>query len=150
MLQSCIIIKTGRPKKSTWKRTQESVLPTVFGGGSDPKSVIGNSLYYPAGVGSRNRALPAGFCHQQINRGLFLIRRSCWLEMDNEGWFRGLSSLGEDTYVVLHSGDMTMGGDSIYRLAGNSLVDVGGAKYLSSLAQGRDQAVLYQPGWPWG
>ncbi|MEL7566649.1 MAG: copper amine oxidase N-terminal domain-containing protein [Dehalobacterium sp.] len=102
---------------------------------SDPKSVVGDSLYYPTKIGSETKLYRLDFATNSSVEVCSLSADHIGWSLDHEGWFGGVIRLGQDTFVVLHSGDWTMGGDTIYRLVNNSLVHVGDPKVLSSIAQ---------------
>ncbi|HAG10264.1 MAG TPA: hypothetical protein DCK76_02490 [Desulfotomaculum sp.] len=102
---------------------------------SDPKSIVGDSLYYPTRIGSETKLYRLDFATNSSTEVCSLSADPAGWNLDDEGWFDGVSRLGQNTYVVLHSGDLTMGRDSIYRLVNKSLEDVGGAKWLSSVVQ---------------
>ena len=102
---------------------------------TDPKSIVGEALYYPAKIGTETKLYRLDFATNSSTEICSLSAAPAGWNLDDEGWFGGVTRLGQETYVILHSGDGTMGGDGIYRLVNNHLVDVGGAKLVSSIAQ---------------
>ncbi|HAG10265.1 MAG TPA: hypothetical protein DCK76_02495 [Desulfotomaculum sp.] len=97
--------------------------------------MAGQSIYYPAKTGSETKLYRLDFA---TNRSVEI----CSLSGGDIGWslysagqFRGVIGFGNYTYVVLNTGEGTMGGDDIYRLESNSLTKVGEAKWLNSLTQ---------------
>lgn len=102
--------------------------------GLEGKSVVGDSLYYPTRIGAETKLYRLDFATNSSAEVCSLSADNVGWSLDGEGWFGGVIRLGQDTFVVLHSGDWTMGGDTIYRLVNNSLVHVGDPKMLSSIA----------------
>ncbi|ATW25793.1 stalk domain-containing protein [Candidatus Formimonas warabiya] len=103
--------------------------------GIEGNSVVGDSLYYPTRIGAETKLYRLDFATNSSVEVCSLSADNVSWSLDNEGWFGGVIRLGQDTFVVLHSGDGTMGGDTIYRLINNSLVHVGDPNLLSSIAQ---------------
>lgn len=98
------------------------------------KSVVGNSLYYPTRIGAETKLYRLDFATNTSVEICSLSADNVGWSLDHEGWFGGVIHLGQNIFVILHSGDGTMGGDAIYRLVNNSLVQVGYPKLLSSIA----------------
>lgn len=96
--------------------------------------VMADSLYYPTKIGEETKLYRLDFASNKSVEVCSLSEEGIGWSLDNEGWFGGVIPLGKDVFVVLHGGDATMGGDTIYRLAGNCLLDVGYTKSLSSMA----------------
>ncbi|MDD2497616.1 MAG: copper amine oxidase N-terminal domain-containing protein [Desulfitobacteriaceae bacterium] len=100
-----------------------------------PKGKVGNSIYYPTTIGSETKLYRLDFDTNKSVEICSLSDDNVGWSLNNEGWFVGVSSFGQDIYVVLHFNDMTMGGEAIYRLVNNSLVKIGDIKWLSSMIQ---------------
>ena len=97
--------------------------------------MVGNSIYYPAIIGSETKLYRLDFATNKSVEICSLSGGNVGWSLNGDGWFKGVSIFGQDIYVVLHTGDGTMGGDVIYRLENNSLVKVGDLKWLSSMAE---------------
>lgn len=103
-------------------------------GKTNPTYQDGNSYYYPAQTGSGTELYRLDFATNQSTEICSLTVNSQPWDY-NDGQFKGVCRFGENTYVVLHYGDLTMGYDIIYRLENGSLTAVGDAKWLSSIAE---------------
>ncbi len=99
------------------------------------KNIVGDSLYYPTKISLETKLYRLDFATNSSAEICSLSADSVGWSLDDEGNFDGVSCLGQNTYVVLHSGDGTMGGDTIYHLINNSLAHIGDPKKLLSIAQ---------------
>lgn len=94
-----------------------------------------DSFYYPTKIGTETKLYKLDFATNSSTEVCSLSEDNVGWSLGKEGCFGGVRKIGESVFVVIHSGDMTMGSDSIYHLENNNLKYVGGAKRLASLTQ---------------
>ncbi|MDS1030140.1 DUF5050 domain-containing protein [Bacillota bacterium LX-D] len=91
--------------------------------------LINNELYYFSKVNGKNELHVFNFASNKS-------RKLCTIEQWNpgDGWLGDMKILDKDFYVVLHSGDITMGGESVYKLENEQLKEIAGGKSITNFA----------------
>jgi hypothetical protein len=85
--------------------------------------VINNKLYYVSKVDGKSELHIFDFAGNESSK---ICDFGDWNPED--GWLGNIKYIGQDLYIILHSGDLTMGSESLYKLEGGSLKKVAGAK----------------------
>lgn len=88
------------------------------------KHVLDDGIYYPTKLGAESKLYRLDFATNKSIEICSLSEDNTEWSLDIEGWFNGVRRLGKETFVVLHGGDSTMGGDIVYRLERKKLTKV--------------------------
>lgn len=116
--------KTGDGKETRVKLVGNPVLSSA--------TVIGGELTFVREVDGRSEL--AAY-HLQNGTVRQVAKIPDWKPSD--GWVSAIKQMDGELYVVLHVGDLTMGGESIYKVEGGSLKEVSSAKsYISTVKSG--------------
>lgn len=85
--------------------------------------IINNELYYVSIINGKSELHVFNFSDNKS-------RKLCALGQWNldDGWLGGMEYVNNDFYIVLHSGDSTMGSENVYKLENGLLKEIAGAK----------------------
>jgi hypothetical protein len=89
------------------------------------RNVVDNNLYYASVVDGKSELYRYNLLGGQKEKICSLGQWS-----PNDGWLGQVKYLDEQLYVVLHSGDLTMGYDTLYKVEDGGLKEVAGGKNL--------------------
>lgn len=87
--------------------------------------VIGHELYFVSTVNNQGVLFALDLANQQVRKVTSL---SSWKPTD--GWLERILIIDKELYVNLHSGDNTMGSETLYRVDKGALMEVTSAKSL--------------------
>ncbi|MGI6684082.1 MAG: stalk domain-containing protein [Bacillota bacterium] len=85
--------------------------------------VINNELYYISKIDDKSELHVFDFADQRSRK---LCDLGDWNPED--GWLSGMRYINNEFYVILHSGDLTMGWERLYKLEDGVLNEIAGAK----------------------
>ncbi|MGI6064962.1 MAG: DUF5050 domain-containing protein [Bacillota bacterium] len=95
--------------------------------------IINDELYYLSTIDGQSELHIFNFAD---NKSRKLCALGDWHVDD--GWLANMEYLNNDFYIILHSGDLTMGWERLYKLEDGSLKEITGAKSFISLARAGD------------
>ncbi|PQP86481.1 hypothetical protein [Paenibacillus sp. AR247] len=87
--------------------------------------VIGHDLYFVSTVSNQGVLYALDLTNNKVRKVSSLTD---WKPSD--GWLQNVSMIDNELYVNLHSGDLTMGSETLYRVLNGALKEVTGAKSL--------------------
>ncbi|KAF1085026.1 hypothetical protein SPSYN_01162 [Sporotomaculum syntrophicum] len=95
--------------------------------------IINNELYYISTTNSKSEIHYYNFFGDES-------RKLCALEQWNpdDGWLGDIVYTNKDFYIILHSGDLTMGSETLYKLENGRLKEIAGAKGFIKFAVAGD------------
>ncbi|MGG6314018.1 stalk domain-containing protein [Paenibacillus macerans] len=96
--------------------------------------VIGEDLYYVSTVNGQSALYAYSLTKQQARK---ISPLGQWRPED--GWLADVRNIDGELYVNLHTGDNTMGGDTLYRVKNDALQKALSAKSVVGLAKDKEQ-----------
>lgn len=94
---------------------------------NNDNKLINNELYYVSTINGKSELHIFSFTDNKSRKLCSLGR---WNPMD--GWLADMKFINDEFYVVLHSGDLTMGSEDLYKLENGVLKEITGVKEFIS------------------